>query len=207
MVGVKLNSYLPRMITCQHEFVEFCRQQYLELGLEPGNPLHGDWHKAHYPVPRCMGGEDWVWLLTTDHAIQGVLQSLEYSRRCIRSWERKYLPAEYLPLYSKAMAFTTDYRPSPKNTTWVNNGKEQKRWREGEIPAGWKLGRLPVKWITDGINNKMIPRANQTPTGWREGRVGGNPTEGKKWINNGTENKLILPGDEVPEGWVKGILR
>lgn len=169
--------------------------------------MHGDWHKAHYPLPQCLGGTDWVWLLVADHAIQGVLQSLEFNKRCIRSWERKYLPAEYLPLYSEAMAFTTDYRPSPKDTIWINNGVEQKRWREKDIPKGWNVGRLPVKWITNGVKNKMIPKKNNVPQGWKEGRVGSNPTEGKKWINNGTENKLILPEEVVPEGWVRGILR
>lgn len=195
------------MITCQHQFVTHCQTLYKQLNLEPGNPLHGDWHKSHYPTPKCLGGCEWIWLLPVDHAVQGVLQSIEFEHRCIYSWEKKFIPSEYLSLYYQAMGYSVDHRPSAKNTTWINNGKEQKRWGQGEIPKGWEVGRLPVKWITDGKNNKMIPKTDPVPDGWRKGRVGGNPTDGKKWINNGVKNKLILPEDVVPEGWVQGILR
>jgi len=195
------------MITCQHEFVDHCQSLYKKLKLEPGNPLHGDWHKAHYPTPKCLGGCDWIWLLPVDHAVQGVLQSIEFEHRCVYSWERKFIPADYLPLYLQAMGYVVDHRPSPKNTKWINNGEEQRRWRGGDIPKGWQYGRLPVKWITNGIDNKMIPKITTIPEGWRIGRAFRNPTEGKKWINNGLNNKLIFPDEQVPEGWFLGMIK
>jgi hypothetical protein len=81
------------MIT-QQEFVGDCYLEYAAQGLEPGNPEHGDWEQAHYPLPRALG-DDWIWLLKSHHAIQGVLQSIELSRPCVFSWERKYLIGEW----------------------------------------------------------------------------------------------------------------
>jgi len=195
------------MITCQHEFVAHCQNLYKSLNLEPGNPLHGDWHKAHYPKPKSLGGSDWVWLLPVDHAVQGVLQSVEFEHRCIYSWEKKFLPSEYLPLYRQAMGYIADNLPSSKNTKWINNGKEQKRWSKEGIPEGWKYGRLPVKWVTNEIDNKMIPKDAAIPEGWRAGRAFGSPTEGRKWINDGINNKLILPDEQVPEGCALGMVK
>ena len=81
------------MIT-QQEFVADCYLEYAAQGIEPGNPGHGDWEQAHYPLPRALGG-DWIWLLKGHHAIQGVLQSIELQRPCVFSWERKYLIGEW----------------------------------------------------------------------------------------------------------------
>jgi hypothetical protein len=83
------------MIT-QEQFVTACHKYYTRNNLEPGNPKHGEWHKAHYPYPRCLGGTEWVWLLKRHHAIQGVIQSEELGHRCIYRWELKYLPKYYL---------------------------------------------------------------------------------------------------------------
>ena len=75
----------------QQEFVESCINFYKEAGLNPGNPEHGIWHKAHFPEPKCLGGRQWIWLLKEHHAIQGVLQSLEYKHCCVCGWEKQYL--------------------------------------------------------------------------------------------------------------------
>ncbi len=171
--------------------------------------MDGHWHKAHYPVPKCLGGEEWIWMLKSHHAIHGVLQSLEFKHRCIRSWEKHYLSPEYLELYYEAMKFQKDFRPSPLGTKWINNGEKQKRLFPGtEKPEGWEFGRLPSQYVTDGINNKIIAKNAPIPDGWKVGRTNGhNPTKGKNWINNGMENKLISPTDPIPDGWKKGILR
>jgi hypothetical protein len=81
------------MIT-QQEFVADCYLNYAIEGLEPGNPEHGEWEQAHYPLPRSLG-DNWVWLLKEHHAVQGVLQSIELQRPCIFSWERQYLLGEW----------------------------------------------------------------------------------------------------------------
>jgi hypothetical protein len=86
----------------QHEFVENCISWYKKADLTPGNPEDGIWHKAHYPVPECLGGTEWIWLLKEHHAIQGVLQSMEYDHCCFGGWEKHYLTGywEYLlPLF------------------------------------------------------------------------------------------------------------
>jgi hypothetical protein len=88
------------MIT-QERFVTACQKYYARNGLEPGNPEHGEWHKAHYPTPRSLGGTEWVWLLKAHHAIQGVIQSEELQHRCIYYWELDLLPKYYLPYGEK----------------------------------------------------------------------------------------------------------
>jgi hypothetical protein len=79
----------------QHEWVYKCQTFYEENRLEPGNPEDGLWHKAHYPEPACLGGETFIWLLKEHHAVQGVLQSLEYNHCCLGGWEKHYLTGEW----------------------------------------------------------------------------------------------------------------
>lgn len=88
----------------QHQWVEGCYAYYAENGYEPGNPEDGVWEVAHYPVPRCEGGEATVLLLKEHHAVQGVLQSEEYQRPCIWGWEANYLDGEMLALCKKWQA-------------------------------------------------------------------------------------------------------
>ena len=84
------------MIT-QEQFVAACHKYYSRNNIEPGDPEFGEWHRAHYPLPRCLGGTETVWLLKQHHAIQGVIQSEELQHRCIYRWEIDLLPRYYLP--------------------------------------------------------------------------------------------------------------
>jgi hypothetical protein len=84
----------------QHEFVSGCMNWYKQADLQPGNPEDGCWHKAHYPVPKCLGGTEWIWLLKEHHAIQGVLQSMEYNHCCMSGWEKQYLTGQWEYLLS-----------------------------------------------------------------------------------------------------------
>jgi hypothetical protein len=71
----------------QHEWVQACQARYEEQGLtpEPG----GEWQEAHYPTPKCEGGTRTIWLLRSDHQVQGLLQSEEYKCQCFFSGEAK----------------------------------------------------------------------------------------------------------------------
>ena len=62
----------------QHIFVKECLAYYREHGItpEPG------WQKAHYPVPKCLGGTETLWLRFEEHQVQGLLQSEEYGLPC-----------------------------------------------------------------------------------------------------------------------------
>ena len=83
------------------EWVEGCYAYYAENYYEPGNPEDGEWEDAHYPVPKCKGGEVTIKLLKHHHAVQGVLQSEEYQHPCIWGWEANYLSGEMLALCEK----------------------------------------------------------------------------------------------------------
>lgn len=66
----------------QYDFVADCYRHYAENGIQPGNPDHGKWEKAHYPIPSCLGGTETIFLLWEDHQQQGILQSHEFNHRC-----------------------------------------------------------------------------------------------------------------------------
>jgi len=152
------------MIT-QQEFVADCYLNYAIQGLEPGNPEHGEWHKAHYPVPKCLGGTDCIWLLEEHHAIQGILQSIECQHPCIYGWEKKYITGEWeylLTSYAKWMTvksqraatanLTPELRESRANLIRNVNGKHIKG----------------TKWWTDGINE--VRQVESPGEGWWNGR-------------------------------------
>jgi len=90
-----------KVMLTQQEWVEGCYAYYAENYYEPGNPEDGEWEDAHYPVPKCKGGEVTIKLLKHHHAIQGVLQSEEYQHPCIWGWEANYLSGEMLALCEK----------------------------------------------------------------------------------------------------------
>ena len=77
---------------------------YAENDIRPGDPNEGIWDDAHYPVPKCLGGTETIWLLREHHAVQGVLQSEEYRTPCVAWWERAYLSEELLKMCNKWMA-------------------------------------------------------------------------------------------------------
>jgi hypothetical protein len=66
----------------QHEWVLGCQRYYAENYYEPGNFEDGVWEKCHYPVPKCLGGTETVYLLKDHHQVQGLLQSQEFNHRC-----------------------------------------------------------------------------------------------------------------------------
>lgn len=89
----------------QEEFINSCYNWYRESDLEPGNPEDGIWHQCHYPIAKCLGGTEWVWLLKEHHAIQGTLQSLECDHCCLGGWEKEYLTGDWaylLPIFIRA---------------------------------------------------------------------------------------------------------
>ena len=90
-------------IPTQKEWVEGCLAYYRENDYEPGNPEDGEWQVCHYPVPKCLGGEETIHLLKEHHAVQGVLQSEEQNHPCVWGWERNHLEGELLALFNKWM--------------------------------------------------------------------------------------------------------
>ena len=57
-----------------------------------------------------------------------------------------------------------------------------------------------MKWITNGIEIKMIKENEEIPEGWRHGRIKSN----FKWITNGTLSLFKKSSEEIPEGWRYG---
>lgn len=66
----------------QHDYIQGCLAYYKANDIQVGDPHEGDWEEAHYPTPKWAGGTETVLLLHDHHQIQGVLQSVEFSRPC-----------------------------------------------------------------------------------------------------------------------------
>ena len=126
----------------QHEYVAKCQRYYAENGYEPGNPAHGEWHKAHYPMPRHLGGRTTVLLLAEDHAIHGVLQSEEYQCCCIWGWEKQYLCGSWL---DRAQVWLTHRA----RTVWADLPEEEAKRRRTLAVETAKRNRAKRKpWLT-----------------------------------------------------------
>lgn len=76
--------------------------EYAAAGIEVGDPLY-EWDNAHHPTPKCKRGTKTIPLMRKHHAVHGVVQSEIFQYPCIScvSWERPYLPEEYLDIYGK----------------------------------------------------------------------------------------------------------
>jgi len=171
----------------QHEFVGNCIIWYKKADLTPGNPEDGVWQKAHYPMPRCLGGTEWIWLLKEHHAIQGVLQSLEYEHCCISGWEKSYLAGywEYLlPLF-----ITICGERGRENLTVLHNEKDESGRSVFGVIAGKRLNQekndlgRSVNAVAGGHASAFNPNSalNRTEEKMSEdGRKGGLITKDKK---------------------------
>lgn len=90
---------------------------------------------------------------------------------------------------------------------WVHNDKEEKYTNEDVVPQGYEIGRLltttkNTKWITDGKINKMIPKEQELPKGYKEGMT--TDVKGYRLITNGKNTKYLYDNETIPEGWQYG---
>lgn len=62
------------------------------------------------------------------------------------------------------------------------------------------------RWITDGIQNKVISKNTTVPNGWVTGRTMVNDTVVEKtmWITDGFNNKRVPLDFKIEDGWKKG---
>ena len=90
----------------QEQFVADCLAKYR---WEP-IPADQQWEEAHFPLPKCLGGEETVMLWSADHTVQGLLQSVEHDYRCFHGYRTehdRYLLTEYYPEYLELFAQLT----------------------------------------------------------------------------------------------------
>jgi hypothetical protein len=83
----------------QHEWVKLCQLKYQTESLPEGE----HWEDAHYPLPDCLGGTETVKLWSRDHAVHGVLQSLDLNHPCVHGANQKSdteLILKYYPEYA-----------------------------------------------------------------------------------------------------------
>jgi group I intron endonuclease len=77
--------------------------------------------------------------------------------------------------------------------------------------------RLGTRYITNGVENRVVKSSDSIPNGWRYGKVYVNETgrsstalavslrhSNTKWITDGTNNERIKAVDALPNGWRYG---
>ena len=175
------------MIT-QQEFVEDCYLEYSSKGLEPGNPQHGVWNKAHFPVPACLGGTEWVWLLREHHAKQGVLQSEEFQHPCIWSWEEKYLDGELLDLCKK-------WEAEKFKKVWESLTPEEKRDRAKHL---WDNASENGKLSWSQSESEVLKRKKVVSQKVRDSRAQESPEKKRqRSLKRGKKLEVTTPDGRV----------
>lgn len=149
------------MITQQH-FVDVCHRLYQRKKVELGNPIYGEWHKAHHPIPANKGGTEWVWLLKHHHAIHGVIQSEEVGSCCVFGWELEFLPHFYRKYHDKWRDFHCAQTQQARQDGWKKWCESEKSFEDrlrmatisGEIA---KKNRKPVVIVFQDGAEKQFP--------------------------------------------------
>jgi hypothetical protein len=135
---------MPELILNQHEFVAECLSRYRN---EP--PAGRKFHQAHYPLSKEAGGKTTIQLLPEDHAVQGLLQSLDLGIPCIYPGDfkreseliAKHYP-EYLDLYWEVYKFAQSYAGSQtvKQGAGIHDAAHSEKVAEGRKKGGATMG-------------------------------------------------------------------
>ena len=135
---------MSELILCQHEWVENCTARYRN---EP--PAGRKFHQAHYPLSKEAGGKTTIQLLPEDHAVQGLLQSLDLGIPCIYPGDfkreseliAKHYP-EYLDLYWEVYKFAQSYAGSQtvKQGAGIHDPAHGEKVAEGRRKGGTTMG-------------------------------------------------------------------
>jgi hypothetical protein len=80
--------------------------------------------------------------------------------------------------------------------------KEQKNHSGYQKPN--HNGTLGTRWITNGIQRKILKQGGQLPDGWQFCETRPKRSNKRKWITNGVTSTIINFNDEIPEGWKIG---
>jgi hypothetical protein len=93
---------------------------------------------------------------------------------------------------------------------WIHNDNEEKYTNEDIVPQGYEIGRLlsttkDTKWITNGSENKMIPKDDSVHDGWKLGMT--TDVKNYRLITNGNITKYLYDGEVMPEGWEYGSIQ
>jgi len=170
-------------VQTQQEWVEGCLNFYKENDLQQGNPEDGVWQECHFPVPKCLGGTEVVFLLEEHHAVQGVLQSEEFQHPCVWGWERKFLEGELLSLFEKwhrnrGRVTTPEQKAEAAREWWGRlspEEREERKWRNFLTPEeraernGWsRLTTLEEKRRRNGWDKVTTPEEKRVRAGWTD---------------------------------------
>jgi hypothetical protein len=163
---------MSELILCQHQWVEQCHARYRN---EP--PTGRKFQQAHYPLSKEAGGKTTIRLLPEDHAVQGLLQSLDLGIPCIYPGDfkreseliAKHYP-EYLDLYWEVYKFAQSYAGSQtvKHGKGIHDAAHSEKVAEGRKKGGATMGakcKEQGKGIFDPALQNPLVKAKNTRKG------------------------------------------
>lgn len=94
----------------------------------------------------------------------------------------------------------------PHNIYLQNVEKRKNKYGlyNGDV-SGKKNPMFNKKWITNGIESRVISKFDNIPEGWYPGRKIYS-SRNTIWINNGVRNKKIKSESKIPGGWQLGMI-
>ena len=162
----------------QREFVESCLVKYQQEEI----PTNQVWEDAHYPTPKCKGGTEIIKLWSSDHTLQGILQSAELDHRCFHHRANtqdlfnltSYYP-EYLELFeSLKVKFNT--RVGRENAS--SGGRKCVELGLGiHAPGGKSYGHRKCEELGVGIHSPGV----RSKAGKIGGRVSAKILNSQRW--------------------------
>ena len=168
------------MITCQHEWIEHCQIKYRWEPLPEGE----HWEDAHYPEPECRNGTETVRLWSRDHAVHGVLQSIDLGYPCLHGYrcntdraliEEKY--PEYLKFFEQELFKLRQLAGQVGGKITAESGKleearskiDPEKLQEARIKTGLK--NVENGFFTPGHPNCILTFDSQSAAGTLGGTV------------------------------------
>lgn len=148
--------------------------------------------ERHHIIPKCMDGSDdfenIVELTPREHFIAHLLLV-------------KIYPKNYRLVYA-ARRMTHGNKRSNRLCGWLKLRYaliQSLRWRgKNNISFG-------KKWITNGVESRLLSGSEPMPDGWRYGKTQLS-LKSRVWANNGIIERRLKNTESLPEGWTLGRL-
>lgn len=94
-------------------------------------------------------------------------------------------------------AFLKEFNKAKCGYKWITDGQQNKQLPKGEpLPNGWKFGITAVNHHLRGKSNPRFSDDLKALAKQRRGKM--------RWITDGVQTKIWMPSDELPCGWYFG---
>lgn len=175
------------------------------------------WYYGVRYAKGCSPKEFWIKYFTSSSHVKNLLK--EYGNPDIIQIRKTFKSAEKAVLWEKNVLLKMNvlHREDSLNMniagsimiphkTYMQiaeNRKNKYGLYNGDV-CGNKNPMFNKKWITNGIESRVINKSDIIPDGWHPGRKI-KASQNTVWINNGIKNKKIKSKSNIPDGWQLGM--